>query len=118
MKTNLFKGFRTFLFLPLFILVMFTSCQNEETDITDTNTEQTFDANSTLAQYMLYTTTNDGFNSTNEIITIEDFDAGLGLYSNGGGNYSSSINMGEIVSGALNNKWSIYRTTKIRRDRK
>ena len=60
MKTNLYKGILTCLFLPLFILVMFTSCQNEETEITDTDTEQTFDANSTLAQSILYTTTNDG----------------------------------------------------------
>ena len=60
MKSNLFKGLRTFLFLPLFILVMFTSCQNEETDITETNTEETFDVNSALAQSMFRTATNDG----------------------------------------------------------
>ncbi len=60
MKTNLFKGLKNFLFLPLFILVMFTSCQNEESDVTDTNTEESFEADSPLAQYILSTTSYDG----------------------------------------------------------
>jgi len=47
----------------------------------------------------------------NEIITIEDLDAGLGLYSNDDGNYGSVISLGEITSGTFNNKWSLYRTT-------
>jgi trimeric autotransporter adhesin len=47
----------------------------------------------------------------NELITVEDLDAGLGLYSDNGGNYGSVLSMGEVVSGALTNKWSIYRTT-------
>ena len=60
MKTNLFKGLKTYLFLPLFILVLFTSCQNEESDVTDTNTEETFEANSVLAQSIFNITTFDG----------------------------------------------------------
>jgi hypothetical protein len=46
-----------------------------------------------------------------EIVTIEDFDAGLGLYSNGNGSFGSFFNMGEIISSSLSNKWSLYRTT-------
>jgi len=46
-----------------------------------------------------------------EIVTIEDFDAGLGLYSNNDGNFGSFFNMGEIISSSLSNKWSMYRTT-------
>ncbi|RLD51734.1 MAG: hypothetical protein DRJ05_18115, partial [Bacteroidetes bacterium] len=49
----------------------------------------------------------------NELITIEDSDAGLGLYSIDDGNYGSLINLGEIVSGSLSNKWTMYRTTSI-----
>ncbi len=60
MKTNLFKALRNFLFLPLFTLILFTSCQNEVTDITETNSEETFTAESVLAQSMLRTTTFDG----------------------------------------------------------
>jgi len=60
MKTNLFKALRNFLFLPLFTLVLFNSCQNEVTDITETNSEETFTAESVLAQSMLRTTTFDG----------------------------------------------------------
>ncbi len=60
MKTNLFKGLKNYLFLPLFILVMFTSCQNEESDVTESNTEETFDANSVIAQSIFNITTFDG----------------------------------------------------------
>jgi hypothetical protein len=49
----------------------------------------------------------------NELLTIEDSDAGLGLYSDDGGGYGSVLSMGEVVSGNLNNKWSIFRTTSI-----
>ena len=59
-KTNLFKALKNFLFLPLFISVLFTSCQNEVSDIIETNTEETFVAESALAQSMLRTTTFDG----------------------------------------------------------
>ena len=60
MKTNLFKSLRNFLFLPLIILILFTSCQNEISDITETNSEETFTAQTVLAQSMLRTTTHDG----------------------------------------------------------
>ena len=60
MKTNVFNALRNFLFLPLFTLILFTSCQNEITDITETNSEETFTAESVLAQSMLRTTTFDG----------------------------------------------------------
>ena len=60
MKTNLFNALKNFLFLPLFISVLFTSCQNEVSDIVETNTEETFVAESALAQSMLRTTTFDG----------------------------------------------------------
>jgi hypothetical protein len=48
---------------------------------------------------------------SNEQVTIEDSDAGLGLYSANDGSFGSSINLGEIETGVLNNKWSLYRTT-------
>ena len=54
-----------------------------------------------------------GASLANELITVEDLDAGLGLYSNNDGNYGSVFSLGEIVSGALNNKWSLYRTTSV-----
>ena len=47
----------------------------------------------------------------NDAISVESGDAGLGLYSSNGGNYGSAFSMGEVVSGALTNKWSLYRTT-------
>ncbi|RJR26444.1 MAG: hypothetical protein C4574_07215 [Candidatus Latescibacterota bacterium] len=47
----------------------------------------------------------------NEQIILDDSDAVLGLFSTAGGSYGSAITMGEIVDGALTNKWSIYRTT-------
>ena len=48
-----------------------------------------------------------------EQLTIEDYDAGLGLYSSRAGNYGSLISFGEVISSVLNNKWSIFRTTSI-----
>ena len=47
----------------------------------------------------------------NEHIIVESHDAGLGLYSDELGNYGSVISMGEVISGSLTNKWSLYRTT-------
>jgi hypothetical protein len=47
----------------------------------------------------------------NERIIVESPDAGLGLYSNKMGTYGSVISMGEVISGSLTNKWSLYRTT-------
>lgn len=49
----------------------------------------------------------------NELVTVEDLDAGLGLYSAADGNYGSLVSMGEIAAGSLNNKWTMYRTTSI-----
>ncbi|MBL7960007.1 tail fiber domain-containing protein [bacterium] len=49
----------------------------------------------------------------NDQIIIENADAGVGIYSSDGGNYGSFLSMGEIVSGALTNKWSMFRTTSI-----
>ncbi len=49
----------------------------------------------------------------NELIVIEDLDAGMGLYSLDDGGFGSVISLGEIASGSLNNKWSIFRTTSI-----
>ncbi len=46
-----------------------------------------------------------------EQLTLENTDAGFGLYSSNGGGYGSFISLGEIASGALTNKWSIVRTT-------
>ena len=60
MKTNLFKTLKNFLFLPLFTLILFASCQNEVSDIIETNTEETFVAQSALATSMLRTTMFDG----------------------------------------------------------
>jgi len=50
---------------------------------------------------------------SNDVIAVEDADAGIGFYSSDVGNYGSFLSMGEIVSGALRNKWSVYRTTSI-----
>ncbi len=50
----------------------------------------------------------------NDDIVIEDSDAGLGLYSDGTGSYGSSVSLAELDGdGALENKWSMYRTTGI-----
>lgn len=46
-----------------------------------------------------------------EDAVIEDADAVLGLYSGNGGGFGSTIAFGEIVGGALENKWAITRTT-------
>ena len=56
----MFKNLKKFLFLPLFTLILFTSCQNEVTDIIETNTEETFDAQSVVASSVLRTATHDG----------------------------------------------------------
>jgi hypothetical protein len=50
---------------------------------------------------------------TNDLVLVENTDAALGLYSDNSGNYGSAFSMGEVVSGALTNKWSIYRTTSV-----
>jgi len=60
MKTYLFNELRKFLFLPLLVLVAFTSCQNEESEVTEPNTEETFNAASAVANLMLRTATFDG----------------------------------------------------------
>lgn len=54
-----------------------------------------------------------GSDIPNEHLTIESSDAGLGLYSSNGGGYGSVLCLGEVVSGTLNNKWSIFRTTSV-----
>jgi hypothetical protein len=47
-----------------------------------------------------------------EDMIVEASDAVLGLYSNNGGSYGSAITLGELDNtGALANKWSMYRTT-------
>ena len=53
-------NFKKFLFLPLLFLMIFTSCQDEVTEITDPNTEETLVANSNLANLMRFTSINDG----------------------------------------------------------
>ncbi len=47
----------------------------------------------------------------NDVVVVEDYDAGLGLYSDPGGSYGSVLTLGEIDAGVLANKWSLYRTT-------
>lgn len=48
----------------------------------------------------------------NETVLIENTDAGLALYSNGGGTFGSFISLGEVDGvGALVDKWSIARRT-------
>lgn len=47
-----------------------------------------------------------------EDVVVEDGDAVLGLYSNGGGTFGSAIALGEIGgNGALVDKWSMHRRT-------
>ncbi|MDX1702197.1 MAG: hypothetical protein R3250_16340, partial [Melioribacteraceae bacterium] len=60
MKTNLFKNLMKYLCLPLFTLILFTSCQNEVVDIVETNSEDTFVAESAVATTVLRTATYDG----------------------------------------------------------
>lgn len=60
MKTNLLRHFKTLLCLPLFVLIVFTSCQNEVVSTTNANTEDTFDNTSALAQDIFYTAMYDG----------------------------------------------------------
>jgi hypothetical protein len=47
----------------------------------------------------------------NDVVIVEDYDAGLGLYSDPGGSYGSVLSLGEIDAGVLSNKWSLYRST-------
>ena len=51
-----------------------------------------------------------------ETILAEDANAVLGLYSDSGGNYGSGIVLGEIVGGALANKWALVRRTTTNAD--
>ncbi|MGA7304411.1 MAG: hypothetical protein WBW88_06035 [Rhodothermales bacterium] len=53
----------------------------------------------------------DGTERMNEDLTIYANDAMVGLYSNEGGGAGSGIQFGEMVSGALTDKWSLYRRT-------
>ncbi len=46
----------------------------------------------------------------NDKLVVEDIDAVMGLYSYDMGSLGSGLALGEIVSGALTNKWGIYRT--------
>lgn len=53
----------------------------------------------------------DGSERLNEDLTIYANDAMLGLYSNDGGGAGSGIQMGELVGGALTDKWTLFRRT-------
>lgn len=44
-------------------------------------------------------------------MVVEAKDAAIELFSNGGGNWGSAITFGEVVGGALVNKWAIARRT-------
>jgi hypothetical protein len=52
-----------------------------------------------------------GAEGANEDISIYASDAQIGLYSNVGGVAGSGFQLGEMDSGSLMNKWSIYRQT-------
>ncbi|MEJ2113294.1 MAG: hypothetical protein P8X62_06255 [Flavobacteriaceae bacterium] len=56
MKTN----FKLLIVLPFFALLMFSSCQDEVMEITETNEEQVFEADSEVAELMSKVATNDG----------------------------------------------------------
>ena len=60
MKITMFKKLKKFLFLPLFTLILFTSCQNEVIDVIETNSEETFVAESVVATAVQRTATYDG----------------------------------------------------------
>ncbi len=60
MKRSINRGLSKLLFLPLIILMTFTSCQDEVIDITDPNERETLVANSTLANLMQNTSLRDG----------------------------------------------------------
>lgn len=62
MKPTLKLNFRSLLFLPLLFLMLITSCQKEEVEITNPEEEELVVANSNLASLMLRTATNDGSN--------------------------------------------------------
>ena len=53
-------NFKKILFLPLLFLMLFSSCQDEVTEITEPTNEETITANSSLATLMRNTTSNDG----------------------------------------------------------
>lgn len=52
---------------------------------------------------------NDGM--VNDTAALEDNDAVLGIYSSDTGNFGSAISLGEVVGGALVDKWGMVRTT-------
>jgi len=56
MKTN----FKLFCLLPFFAFLMFTSCQDEVIEISETSDEQVFEADSEIADLMARVSTNDG----------------------------------------------------------
>ncbi|HMC01912.1 MAG TPA: hypothetical protein VKN14_12825 [Flavobacteriaceae bacterium] len=56
MKPN----FKLLILLPFFALLMFSSCQDEAMEITETNEEQVFEADSEVAELMSKVATNDG----------------------------------------------------------
>lgn len=61
MKLELLKNFKFLRLVPFLItIVVFASCQQEEVEITDTNTEEAFDNSSTVAQSIFRTTSYDG----------------------------------------------------------
>lgn len=60
MKNVITSRLSKLLFLPLFILIAFTSCQNEVTDVTGPNEQEILVANSPLANLVTATTLRDG----------------------------------------------------------
>lgn len=60
MKNSITKNLSILLFLPLIILMTFTSCQNEVTEVTDQSEQETIIANSPLANFIQNTAARDG----------------------------------------------------------
>lgn len=60
MKNAINNKFIKLLFLPLIVLMTYTSCQNEVTEVTDTNEQEILVANSPLANLIENTTLRDG----------------------------------------------------------
>ena len=60
MKNPINFSLKRFLFLPLIVLMTFTSCQDEVVDVTDPNEQETLVANSALTNFMQNTATRDG----------------------------------------------------------